>query len=633
MRAWVKIIFREYGIMWAACRCLYAIKLLILSRLPFLEKLLERKNADVKEIDVFKVDNEALRLFIRGLPEEKKQELVTYADFAVEGKIRAFSSQLLDYGSPINWHYNPLTGKDSPTNDKWYKIPDFDIERGDIKVIWEASRFSHFYLFSRAYLLTGDTKYYEAFSEQLNGWVSNNNYSFGANYKCGQECALRMVNTLLNYSVFENEGLTTPKDKKNAEKIVEGSYKKILNNFFYAHRCIRNNHTISELLGMIVGAACCKDTKQQEYAYKTMEKVIREQFFVDGGYRQFSFNYQRLALQDIECLLSLSEVTGRDLSGQVKKIILQSAKMLYQVQAENGDVPNYGSNDGALVFPVTCCGYRDFRPIINGIFYRIEGKRIYPEGDYDEELIWFNGGRALEAPKGDMCLESKSFEKSGLFSIRCGNTHLMTVLNDFDTRPCQFDQMHIDLWIDSKNILCDSGTFSYLGEKGAKMASTDGHNTLKVANCEQMKRRGNFMIFDWTKRQLVNFDQNCFEGKMKSSNGYSHYRRIHVKETADEIYYVIEDNVETMNETKYELLFHTPYDVVEQDAGVAIIEDNEELCYISGGKYKVENAERSLFYMKAELIKTIRFQGQTSSNHGGSIINIIISKKRGKTND
>lgn len=118
-----------------------------------------------------------LNLGIEGIFEK---EIIKRADLALEGKVYAFSSQLLDYGQPIDWQLNPLTGKRTNSVTKWYKIPDFDSERGDIKVIWEMSRFSHLYYFLRAYMLTKDEKYYNGFSNQISDWLSKNSYSYGA---------------------------------------------------------------------------------------------------------------------------------------------------------------------------------------------------------------------------------------------------------------------------------------------------------------------------------------------------------------------------------------------------------------------------------------------------------------------
>ena len=81
------------------------------------------------------------------------------------------------------------------------------------------------------------------------------------------------------------------------------------------------------------------------------------------------------------------------------------------MQDENGDVPNYGSNDGALIFPLTTCGYRDFRPVLNTLYVLIKGQRLYDYGNYDEELLWF--GNKIEYPNVNIKRESSHFHESG----------------------------------------------------------------------------------------------------------------------------------------------------------------------------------------------------------------------------
>ena len=362
----IRSVINEYGLRWITKRVLYSGKIRIMQAVPLTERLFEKKTEYPQRIDIFDIGVGSLKSFLRErLSEIDKKDLIDRADKACEGLITGFSSIELNYGNPIDWQLNPLTGKRCDEKTKWYRIPDFDRERGDIKVIWEASRFAHFLTLARTYLLTSNEKYYRAFSDQLKSWLDNNQYSYGANFKCGQECSLRMVNALLAYTVFKKSSITTDVDANNVKDLIDRCYRKVLSNFFYAYKCIRNNHTISELMGMIVGAWCCEDEKQLQKAYRLLDEVIDEQFTDDGGYRQFSFNYQRLALQDIEIIMSISETTKKCLSQNSFEKIRKAAYLMYQCQDESGDMPNYGSNDGALVFPVTSCGYRDFRPVIN----------------------------------------------------------------------------------------------------------------------------------------------------------------------------------------------------------------------------------------------------------------------------
>ena len=249
----IKSVLSEYGVSWAVNRALYSIKLKMMGTVPPTEKWFEKKTQYPQKLDLFQIDVDTLQVFLReNLSNEDKQTLVEIADKACEGIITGFSSLELNYGNPIDWQLSPLTGKRCDERKKWYKIPDFDKERGDIKVIWEASRFSHFITLSRAYLLTSDAKYYRAFSKQLADWLKKNSYSFGANFKCSQECSLRMVNVLLAFTIFRKCGIATDADASNVKDLIDRCYRKVLSNFFYAYKCIKNNHTISELIATII---------------------------------------------------------------------------------------------------------------------------------------------------------------------------------------------------------------------------------------------------------------------------------------------------------------------------------------------------------------------------------------------
>ncbi|WP_175640172.1 heparinase II/III domain-containing protein [Metabacillus schmidteae] len=590
----------EYGLPWVFNRTLYSAKLKMMRAIPSSENLFE-KDVQVKRIEILDIIVEPIEEFLKRLSNEKQVEIVSIANKAIEGKILGFSSIELDYGNPINWHYSPITKKIVEKSLKWYQIPDFDPERGDIKAVWEASRFTHFFYFSRAYMITKDRRYYEAFSNQMNDWIRENPYPFGSHYKCGQEATLRMINTLITYSVFKHFRLITSKDEENVKMIVEGSYKKVLSNFFYAHKCIKNNHTLSEITGLIIGAWACGDNKNMKKAYTLLDKEIHKQFLPDGGYRQYSFNYQRFALQLMELNIKLSEQTMQHLSNQSKELIKGSANLLYQMQDETGDVPNYGSNDGALIFPVTSCGYRDFRPVVNTLFAFIDGNRVFEHGDYDEEILWFSDKNVNDIPMKKTPRVSSSFHKSGFYSLRNEYGFLMTVLQDYDTRPAQMDQLHIDLWHRGINVFCDSGTYSYATDIGKKMALTSAHNTAVIQGKEQMKKHGPFLIYDWTMRGKVEHNDDSFIGTMNSKNDYSHTRRI----KKNDLGYSITDSVVGDGEV-CEFYFHTPCDVIKVKDGFELYKNNKPICSVrTVGDIEVKKAYRSLYYLKKEEINCV----------------------------
>ncbi len=605
----IKSVLSEYGAGWAFNRSLYSIKLKSMGLAPPTEKWYEKRTPYPKRLDIFDIDVDVLQSFLKEkLSEKDQKKLEGIADKACKGVITGFSSIELDYGNPIDWQLSPLTGKRCNEKLKWYKIPDFDEERGDIKVIWEASRFSHFITLARAYLLTGNEKYYKAFSSQLKNWLEKNPYSCGANFKCSQECSLRMVNTLLAFTVFKKIGIATDADASCVKDLVDRCYRKVLSNFFYTYKCIRNNHTISELMGMIVGAWCCDDQKQMNKAYTLLDEVIDEQFTQDGGYRQFSFNYQRLALQDLEVVMSVEERTGRSLGNHSRDKIKNSAWLMFQCQDQSGDVPNYGNNDGALVFPVTSCGYRDFSPVINTAYALSGGKQLYQDGIHQEELLWFSGGKNLDGYVIDMRERvSSQFADAGLFTIRAQKSWAMVVSSNYTSRPGHMDQLHVDLWVDGVNVFCDAGTYSYASEEGQRLVRNESHNTAVVDNLTQMNSSGPFMIYDWTKRELIHIDDTSFEGKTISQNGYAHVRQIKQIGASYEI-------TDCVNHD-FTLHFHTPCELSLENGKALLSYRGKILCVIQSQEpIELEKSSRSLFYLKQDATTCLSIRGHVNTN-------------------
>lgn len=554
----LKSLLRQYGPTWVANRALYAGKLQLLGRAPASSRLFER-DARVCRTDLFDdvIDFDGEERFLVALPEDEKSKILERADKACDGVIEAFSSVELSYGDPLDWFISPVTGASVDPSLPWYRIPDFSDELGDIKVLWEPSRFTHLLLLARAALLSGNAKYHEAFARHTADWLKRNEYGRGPNYKCGQEASLRMLNVMMAHSCFKHLGMATEEDEATVRGIVEGSYRKVMSNFFYARRCIRNNHTLSEACGMYVGAWCCGDVRVMAKAKGYFEEAVLYQFRPDGGYVQWSFNYQRFALQICEALICAMRATGDSLSSACLERVARSAELLYQFQDETtGWLPNYGSNDGALPFPLSQCDFRDYSPTINSLLALLRGKTPYDTSILSEEAVWFGlqqDARHVDEPRG-----SALYDAAGLAVLREGDAFATLCAQSYlHNRPGHLDQMHVDLWSNGINVLCDGGTYSYASEEGAYLASTAAHNTVVVGGAEQMTFCPPFMVLDWCERGKFALERDFASCETTYSSGCSHSRSVGLKDGT----VTIVDSVAGVEDGCRELLFHTTCDV------------------------------------------------------------------------
>src|SRR5439155_7146735 len=123
--------------------------------------------------------------------DERTATSVRVAEEIRQGKLRYFEQTVAEAGFPPGWHTNPFTGQRAPADLHWTEIGDF--ENGDLKVIWEPSRFGFAYALVRAYWRTGNEEFPETFWQLVEDWQIHNPPQVGPNWKCGQEISFRVM--------------------------------------------------------------------------------------------------------------------------------------------------------------------------------------------------------------------------------------------------------------------------------------------------------------------------------------------------------------------------------------------------------------------------------------------------------
>lgn len=446
---------------------------------------------------------------------EDKKQLLEDAERTARGKICCFSRWIGDYGFPINWHGNPIKKVSWPSKVHWAKALGYKEKCGDIKLTWEVNRFPSIYTLVRAYFLTKDSKWVSVFCEHLKSWEEANPYKHGVNWNSGQELAIRSVAWIYALYAFGNEPAFTETDFQRIQRLLYLHAEHINKNINFARYAVHNNHLIGEALALFAIGSLFpwfdKADSWKKRGRNILENDCLKQFYADGGYCQSSHNYHRLALHYYIWACRIGECLNERLSPKVYETMQRSGEYLASFLNENGKLPNWGANDGALLNPWTQCDYSDFRPILNAIQYLIKGRRAFEPGPWDEELFWFFGSQVLQAPLTPYKSRSTSFPVSGLHVIRLDKQNF-TVLRcgSIRDRFGQADQLHVDIWWNGLNVAIDGGSYLYNDELQYHkyFMSTKSHNTVLIDEKDQMVLRRKFKWLHWTKARLKRFDSN-----------------------------------------------------------------------------------------------------------------------------
>lgn len=435
-----------------------------------------------------------------------ERSVIHAADEIERGILPYFEHTKAQVGFPPDWFGSPFTGDRAPATLHWSQVGDFGY--GDIKVIWEPSRFGSAYTLVRAYWRTGNEQYAELFWKLLEDWRSHNPPQQGPNWKCGQETSFRVMAWCFALYGLLDAQVTTPERVVSLVQMIAISGQRIEANLSYA-LSQRNNHGISEGMGLWTIGTLFPELrsaeKWREKGRQVLEVQGRDLIYDDGAFVQHSVNYHRLMLHDYLWVLRLAELQQKPFSAELKERVRMAATLLYQLQDEqSGQVPCYGSNDGALILPLNNCDYRDFRPVLQAAFYVCSGIRCYNAGPWDEDLFWLGGRSALDSPIVHQQRSDLHADAGGYYTLRSDDGFAFVRCATFRDRPGDADMLHVDLWWRGHNLALDAGTYSYNAPApwNHALGRTASHNTVTVDGLDQMNRASKFLWLPWLQSRV-----------------------------------------------------------------------------------------------------------------------------------
>jgi len=476
------------------------------------------------------------------LGSDGEASIIAEATRILEGNLPFFGGLSFACGFPPQWFQNPVTGQRVSPTRPWTSMrfasgfsPD---DYGDLKFILEPSRFLFTYPLARAYALSGDERYPEAFWRALENWAASSPPMSGPLWICGQESSLRILAWSFALYAFLHSPATTPQRVALLLSMIAAHAWRTLQTAGYA-RSQRSNHLFSEAVGLWTAGTLYPELSDagtwQKQGARLLREAVLDQITPDGVYLQDSFNYQRMVLHQLLWTLRLSEIHKIELDAEIRTRTIAAFKFIGKfVDEESGRAPNHGSNDGSNILPLAACDYGDFRPLLRLGSCILDRPTALPTGPWDEPARWLCGEKGVPHPGSSWVGASSIAHQSnstGYHRLGTGKSWAMVRAGHYTRRPFQADQLHVDLWWHGLNLARDAGTYLYNGEPpwNNGLAGTAVHNTVMVDRRDQMTRAGRFLWLDWAQASGRAFSTNdsdspdCFEGE------HDGYRRLGVK--------------------------------------------------------------------------------------------------------
>ena len=185
-----------------------------------------------------------------------------------------------------------------------------------------------------------------------------------------------------------------------------------------------------------------------------------------------------------------------------EKLAKATEWLLGLVDAETGQVPNLGPNDGAYILPFANLPFADYRPVLQAAARTFLGENAFGTGSWNEMELWLNTGKKGQ---GVGMHSQPSPPNSQLPTLHAPHSWAYLRAAQFHDRPGHADQLHLDLWWRGLNVAQDAGTYLYNAEPPWDNALTHNavHNTVMIDGLEQMTPAGKFLYLDRAQAKIA----------------------------------------------------------------------------------------------------------------------------------
>jgi heparinase II/III-like protein len=435
-----------------------------------------------------------------------RAEAVIRAERMLNGHYDVLGYTGVPFGKLPAWRTDPVHGRQPPFV-FWSRVPYLNPEYGDHKVIWEINRHQHWLGLGRAYQLTGDRRYYEAFVAQLEDWMAQNPPLQGVNWASMLELAFRTLSWIWALHLFTPAARDdSPAATPWTIDLLMGVDRQLTH---VEHNLSRyfspNTHLSGEALALYVAGCALPELAASARRRRLGRRVLLEeaerQVNADGGHAELSAHYHRYSTDFYLLATLVARLCGDAALPGFEAAAARQAAFLRAITDDQGRLPLIGDDDGGQLFPICGRPPSDCRDTLSNAAAILKDPALAIAGT-TEETFWLTGEAVPELPKGPRP-GSVALAVSGYYVSRNPTgDHLI-----FDAGRHGYlngghahaDALSIVVSTGGHPFLVDAGTGTYTIDPEVRdsFRSTASHNTVVLDGRSQSEPRG---PFHWSSR-------------------------------------------------------------------------------------------------------------------------------------
>jgi hypothetical protein len=510
---------------------------------------------------------------------QARRDIVAAAETLMAGRFNLLGYTELDFGSPIDWHLDPVAGRRAPAV-HWSRLNPLDpAVVGDSKVVWELNRHQWLVTLAQAYRITGQPRFADAAIGHIEDWLRANPYGVGINWSSSLEVALRLIawswvlmllrqSPALPLARFRRLRVALRAHALHVERYLS---------YYYSP----NTHLTGEALGLLYAGIILADTPDAARWRDTGRRILiaeaARQVLADGVYFEQATCYHRYTVEIYLHFLVLSLQNGMSVPADIESLVVRMVEWLLTLCRPDAGMPAIGDADGGWLLPLEARQPGDCRGVFAvaaALFDRPDF--AWAAGGLTPEVVWLLGPDGVRrfgqlGLRAPAVAPSRAFAEGGYAVMRSGwhpDGHQCIV--DIGPLGCPISGAHghadllsVQCSAFGEDYLIDPGTFCYTADAKWRnyFRSTSAHNTVVVDGLSQAEAAGpfswrarpNVVLHAWESVPTHDFVDAEHDGYTRLPKPVRHRRRVlFVKPLG----WVIVDDLTGTGEHHVEVRFH-----------------------------------------------------------------------------